>query len=44
MLRVRDPEPSLAFYTGVLGMTLLARLDFADMKFTLFFLRGYHPP
>ncbi|PSC70835.1 glyoxalase I [Micractinium conductrix] len=43
MLRIRDPKPSLDFYTRVLGMTLLAKLDFADMKFTLYFL-GYYKP
>ncbi len=38
MLRVRDPQAALAFYRDVLGMTLLQRLDFADMKFSLYFL------
>lgn len=38
MLRVRDPEASLAFYRDVLGMSLLQRLDFEDMRFSLFFL------
>lgn len=38
MLRIRDPQPSLAFYRDVLGMTLLQRLDFADMRFSLYFL------
>lgn len=33
MLRVNDPKDSLDFYTRVLGMTLLCKLDFADMKF-----------
>lgn len=43
MLRVRDPQRSLAFYRDVLGMTLLDRFDFPDMKFSLYFL-GYRQP
>lgn len=38
MLRVRDPEASVAFYRDVLGMSLLQRLDFEDMRFSLYFL------
>ena len=38
MLRIRDPEPSLAFYRDVLGMTLLQKLDFEEMRFSLYFL------
>lgn len=38
MLRVKDPTRALDFYTRVLGMRLLRRLDFAEMDFTLFFL------
>ncbi len=38
MLRIRDPKPSIAFYTEVLGMTLLQKLDFTEMKFSLYFL------
>ncbi|GAC34638.1 lactoylglutathione lyase [Paraglaciecola polaris] len=38
MLRIADPKRTLDFYTRVLGMTLLKRLDFAEMKFSLYFL------
>jgi lactoylglutathione lyase len=38
MLRVKDPAKSLAFYTGVLGMTLLAVKKFPAMGFDLYFL------
>lgn len=38
MLRIADPTRSLDFYTRVMGMTLLKKLDFEDMKFSLYFL------
>ena len=38
MYRIKDPKASLAFYTGVLGMYLLKKLDFPEMKFPLYFL------
>lgn len=38
MLRIRDPKASLDFYTRILGMTLVRKLDFAEWKFSLFFL------
>ena len=38
MLRVKDPAKSLAFYTGVLGMPLLAVKKFPAMGFDLYFL------
>ncbi|KAK6163415.1 hypothetical protein DH2020_000279 [Rehmannia glutinosa] len=40
MLRVKDPKVSLDFYSRIMGMSLLKRLDFPEMKFTLYFL-GY---
>ena len=43
MLRVKDPQPSLEFYTRVMGMRLLRKLDFAEMKFSLYFLHRPQP-
>ncbi len=40
MLRIKDPKRTIAFYTDVIGMTLLDRYDFPDMKFSLYFM-GY---
>lgn len=38
MLRVKDPKASLDFYTRILGMSLIRKVDFPDWKFSLFFL------
>ena len=40
MLRVADLPRSIAFYTDVLGMTLLRQQDYPEGQFTLAFL-GY---
>jgi lactoylglutathione lyase len=42
MLRTGDLDRSIAFYTQVLGMTLLRRKDYPKGEFTLAFL-GYGP-
>ena len=48
MLRVKDPAVSLDFYTRVFGMRVLRKLDFPEMKFSLYFLHrateGEQPP
>ena len=38
MLRVKDPKVSLDFYTRLMGMRVLRKLDFPEMKFSLYFL------
>lgn len=38
MLRVKNPEVAIDFYTRVMGMRLLRKLDFPEMKFSLYFL------
>jgi lactoylglutathione lyase len=38
MMRVKDPAVSLDFYTRVMGMRALRKLDFPEMKFSLYFL------
>ncbi|CAL5424161.1 unnamed protein product [Camellia sinensis] len=40
MFRIKDPKVSLDFYSRVLGMSLLKRLDFSEMKVSLYFM-GY---
>ena len=43
MYRIKDPKASLDFYTRIMGLTLLNRLDFPEFKFSLYFL-GQYPP
>lgn len=38
MLRVKDPQVSLDFYTRVMGFSLVRRADHPDAKFSLYFL------
>ncbi len=38
MVRIKDPAVSLAFYTRVFGMRVLRKLDFPELKFSLYFL------
>lgn len=38
MLRVKDPKIALDFYSRVIGMRVLRKLDFPEMKFSLYFL------
>lgn len=40
MLRIKNPEVSLDFYSRVMGMRVLRKLDFAEMKFSLYFLHA----
>ncbi|XP_050718236.1 lactoylglutathione lyase-like [Eriocheir sinensis] len=38
MYRIKDPKASLDFYTRIMGMRLLKKLDFPTMKFSLYFM------
>ena len=38
MMRIKDPQRTLDFYTRVMGMRLLRKLEFPAMEFTLYFL------
>ncbi|KAI9453790.1 glyoxalase I [Lactarius psammicola] len=40
MLRIKDPKISLPFYTDIIGMDFIEKLDFSD--FTLYFLAFDH--
>jgi len=41
MLRVKDPVKSVDFYTRVMGMILLRKIDFPAAKFSLYFLGSF---
>lgn len=43
MLRIKEPSRSLDFYTRVMGMTLVRKLDFPEMQFSLYFLAAIDP-
>lgn len=43
MMRIKDPERTLKFYSEVLGMTLVKKLDFPAMEFTLYFMAALSP-
>ncbi len=42
MIRVKDMDRTLAFYTGILGMKVLRQKDYPEGKFTNTFI-GYGP-
>jgi lactoylglutathione lyase len=44
MLRVKDPAVSLDFYSRIMGMRVLRKLDFPEMKFSLYFLAKIEDP
>jgi lactoylglutathione lyase len=43
MLRIKSPKRAIDFYTRVMGMTLVRKLDFPDMEFSLYFLAAVDP-
>ena len=43
MLRVKNPAVALDFYTRVMGLRLLRKLDFPEMQFSLYFLAHPQP-
>ena len=43
MLRVKDPAVALDFYTRVFGLRVLRKLDFPELKFSLYFLAHVSP-
>lgn len=40
MIRIKDPEKSLAFYRDVMGLTLVDKYDFPQWSFTLYFMQS----
>ena len=42
MIRVKDPAKSVDFYTRIMGMKLLRKIDFPAAKFSLYFLGSFN--
>ena len=40
MIRIKDPEKSLAFYRDVMGCTLVDKYDFPQWGFSLYFMQS----
>ena len=41
MLRIKDPIKSLDFYSKIMGMRMVKKIDFPSMKFSLYFLGNW---
>ncbi len=46
MLRIKNPDQSITFYRDVMGMTLFDCYEFAELKFSLYFMgySAFRPP
>jgi len=41
MIRIKDPKPTLDYYSKHFGMTVVAQRHFPDWKFSLYFMATY---
>ena len=43
VLRVKDPVKSIAYYVDLLGFTLVSRMDYTDLKLSVYHLQSLPP-